>query len=204
MTTASQDARPSRTPAGRSAAFERGVVVVIGLLAVLAGAAAVVVSTGLLGTNRARRPVLDPLALQWWRENPQIAYPIAIVGGLLLLCLGLWWLLRAMRPEQRPDVRLEQSSGGRLTVTSNALTEAVRADAEEVTGVTRARARMAGSDQAPSLRLTLSLQEGTNVRDVWDELDEKVLARARGALGTDTLPTSIRLRLDRAPRQRVR
>jgi len=63
---------------------------------------------------------------------------------------------------------------------------------------------MAGSEHRPNLRLTLSLQEGTDVRHVWEELDGKVLSRARRALGVEALPTAIRLRLDRAARQRVR
>jgi hypothetical protein len=195
---------PSTTPAARGLGFERGVVVLVGVVALVAGVASLVVSTGWLGVFRAQRPVLDPLAVQWVRDSPQIAVPAAIVLGIVLVVLGLWWVVRALRPEARPDMRLERAQDGDLTVAAAALTEAVRADAETISGVTRARVRMAGSEQRPALRLTLSLQEGTNVRQVWEELDGKVLARARQALGTDPVPTAIRLRLDRAPRPRVR
>lgn len=196
--------KPSSTPIGRAAGFERGVVVLLGVLSLLAGVAAIVVGSGALGVFRAQRPVADPLLVQWLRDNAQLAAVIGIVAGVVLFVLGLWWLVRAMRPEQRPDVRLEHADSGDLHITAGALANAVRTDAEQVSGVKRARVRMAGTDRAPSLRLTLSLQEGTNVRHVWDELDEKVLARARQALGRETLPTAIRLRLDRAPKQRVR
>ena len=40
--------RPSSTPIGRGMAFERTVVTVLGVLALLAGAAALVVGTGFL------------------------------------------------------------------------------------------------------------------------------------------------------------
>ncbi|RRO14791.1 alkaline shock response membrane anchor protein AmaP [Saccharopolyspora rhizosphaerae] len=196
--------KPSSTPIGRAAGFERGVVVLLGALSLLVGAAVLVVGSGVLGVFRARRPVADPLLVQWLRDNAQLAAGVGLVLGALLFVLGLWWLVRALRPEERPDVRLEHSDTGDLHVTSAALANAVRTDAEQVSGVQRARVRMAGSERSPSLRLTLSLKEGTNVRHVWEELDEKVLSRARRALGRETLPTAIRLRLDRAPKQRVR
>ncbi|MEV0697543.1 alkaline shock response membrane anchor protein AmaP [Saccharopolyspora sp. NPDC050389] len=197
-----QEIKPSTTPVARGMSFERGVVIALGLLALVGGLVAILVGTGWLGTFRAQRPLADPILVQWLRDNSQAAIAIAIVLGIVLFVLGLWWVVRALRPEPRPDLLLERGNGD-LTVTSAALTEAVRADAERVTGVKRARVRMAGSVQRPALRLTLSLQEGTNVRHVWEELDEKVLSRARESLGLDTLPTAIRLQLDRAPRQRV-
>ncbi|GAA2341068.1 hypothetical protein GCM10009854_16900 [Saccharopolyspora halophila] len=198
------EVKPSSTPTARGAAFERGVVVFLALLALVLGAGGLLVGSGLLGAFRARRPVADPLAVQWLRDNAGLALWIGLVVGVVLLALGAWALVHALRPEQRPDLRLEHADAGDLTVGSGALTSAVRTDAEQVTGVQRARVRMAGSDRHPSLRLTLSLKEGTNVRHVWEELDHKVLARAREALGIETLPTAIRLKLDRGPKQRVR
>ncbi|MEV0049517.1 alkaline shock response membrane anchor protein AmaP [Saccharopolyspora shandongensis] len=197
-----RDVKPSTTPVARGLSFERGVVTALGLLALVVGVIALLVGTGWLGVFRAQRPLADPLLVQWLRDNSQVAIAVAIVLGIVLFALGLWWVVRALRPEPRPALVLERGNES-LAVTSAALTEAVRTDAERVTGVKRARVRMAGSEQRPALRLTLSLQEGTNVRHVWEELDEKVLSRARESLGMDTLPTAIRLQLDRAPRQRV-
>lgn len=192
--------RPSSTPVGRALGFERSLIVVLGLLMVLLGAIALVVSLGWSGTFRAQRPVLDPLALNWLRQHPGIAIPAAIGIGVVVIALGLWWLARALRPEPRPDFRLESG----LLLTAPALTSAIRADAETVTGVYRAKVRTAGNARRRHLRLTLSLEEGTDVGHVWEALEDTVLARARQSLETDTLPASIRLNLDRAPKQRVR
>lgn len=193
----------SSTPAGRGLGLERGVVSVVGVFAIAVGVAGLLVSTGVLGAFRAKRPLADPIGVRWLHDNSAVALPVAIAVGVVLFLLGLWIAARAMKPEPRPGLVLEHGDNG-LTVTSAALAEAVRTDAERITGVSRVRVRTAGSVQRPSLRLTLSLQEGADVRGVWEEFDGKVLSRARESLGTDTLPTAIRLRLDRAPRQRVR
>lgn len=193
------DARPSSTPIGRALGFERSLVLVIGLILVLLAAAALVTGSGWIGAFRSRRPVLDPLVLRWAQQHPQVMTPVAVVLGIALFALGLWWLVHSLRTEPRPNYRLETG----LLLNGSALTSAVRADAETVTGVNRAKVRTAGTTHHPNLRLTLSLQEGTDVRHVWEELEDKVLSRARQALGCETMPTAIRLRLDHAPRQRV-
>lgn len=201
-TTATRPVRTRPTPIGRGLGFERSLLWFLGLVLLVLGAAGLVVGTGALGVNRAQRPVLDPIATGWLQHNPAITIAGGIALGVVLFALGLWWLGHALRTEPKPDLKLE--TGPDLVLTSSALTSAVRTDAETVTGVNRARVRTAGSPDRPNLRMTLSLEEGTDVRHVWEELDEKVLSRARQALQVDALPTAVRLKLDRAPRQRVR
>lgn len=196
--------RRHRTPAvGRTARTDRTVTALLGLVAVAGGVAVLLVGTGVFGSARARRSVIDPLAVQRISENRALALGIALAVGVLLVVLGLWWALRALRPERHPDVELDTSLVSELTVTSGALSAAVRDDAEAVVGVDRARARMLGKPDVPALRLTLWLREGADVRDVWAELDSRVLARAREAIGVDVLPATIRIELDAAERQRV-
>lgn len=189
---------------GRAVTFERTVTAIVGTIAVLLGAMALVVGTGVFGVHRARRGVLDPLVLSWIRDNPGYALGIGVGIGVVLAVFGVWWIVRAARPEPRPNPNLRTGDEGATTVAGTALAEAVRADAREISGVTRVRINTTGRGAAPGLRLVLFLQHGTDVRQVWDELDEKVLARARQALQTEVLPTAVRLELDRAPRQRVR
>jgi len=188
----------------RSYRAERLLTGFLGLLALVAGAAALVVGFGLLGTFRATRPVLDPIAVDTlvrWQLLSRIA---AIVLGVLLLIGGLMLALRALRPEHHPDVTLDRTSGNETTVTSSAIAEAIAVDAEQVDGVDRAKATMVGDDEEPALRLSLWLRQGSNVKDVWQELDTTVLRRARESLGVNTLPTAVRLELGAAQKQRVR
>ncbi|GAA3531728.1 hypothetical protein GCM10022222_13630 [Amycolatopsis ultiminotia] len=194
----------ARRAQGRSYGTERTLTVLVGIVALLAGAAALAVGMGWLGRFRAQRAVLDPLAVDWLRDHALYARIGAIVLGVLLLAFGLWWFFRSLRPERHPDLRLDQTPGAELTVTSNALSGAVRTDAEQLDGVNRARVRSVGTVAEPALRITLWLGEGTEVRRVWQDLESSVLTRAREALGVDTLPTAVRIELDTAGSARVR
>src|SRR5262249_55223330 len=152
------------------------------------GAAALVVSSGWLGKPRASRPLADPIALEWLRDHQLWAQVGALAAGVLLVLLGLWLAARTLRPEPRPGLVLEEDAqpgesreltAGGLLVTAQAITEAIRADAESVSGVAEARARMVRVDDTPALRLQLWLRHGADVHAVWSELDKRVLTRAR-------------------------
>jgi hypothetical protein len=186
----------------RSYRTERTLTFVAGLVAVLGAAVVLAVSFGLLGQFRARRALLDPMAVHWIGGHATIARIVAIVLGVVLFVLGLRWFLRSLRPEGRPDLELDRSDNP-LTVTSSAIANAVQADAETIGGVSRARARAVGDSEHPALRLTLWLREGTDVRQVWDELDTRVLRRARDSLGIEVLPTAVRIELESGNKQRV-
>jgi hypothetical protein len=184
----------------RSCRTERVLTALLGLVALLAGAGALVVGAGLLGRARAHGPLLDPRLVDLVRREPVLARAAAVLAGLLLVVIGLRWAFRALRPEPHPDLVLQEG----LTVTSGAVAEAVRADAEEVDGVLRARVTVVGRPDDPVLRLSLWLRQGTDVRAVWRELDERVLGPIRSALGVLELPAAVRLELAAEERHRVR
>ncbi len=196
-------ATAARKATARAAGAQRTLVGLLGLLCLAAGAAALLVGSGLLGVNRAARSVLDPIVLDTLRAYPSLARGVAIVAGVLLFILGLWWAVRALAPERRPNLLLDPSPDHRLEISASAIADAVRADAETLAGVSRARARMVGTSANPVLRLDLWLEDGTDVRDVYHDLDTGVLTRARESLGVESLPTAIRIELDAAAPPRV-
>jgi hypothetical protein len=196
-------ATAARKATARAAGAQRTLVGLIGLLSLAAGAAALIVGSGLLGTSRATRSVLDPIALATLGAYPTVARSVAIVTGVILLILGLLWAVRALAPERRPNLLLDQSPDLHLEISASAIADAVRADTETITGVSRARARMVGATANPVLRLDLWLEDGTDVRDVYRDLDAGVLTRARDSLGVESLPTAIRIELDAAASPRV-
>jgi hypothetical protein len=188
--------RRSRAAVARSAGGDRTLTIVIGLVLVAASVLALLVGAGVFGEFRAQRPLIDPILVQWVTDNGDATFWIAIGIGVVLFVLGLWWTLRSLRPEPRPDVSLSEVPGERLTVEHSAICDAVRHDAETIDGVSRARVRLVGTPMRPALRIALTMVEGSDVRDVWAELDGRVLARAREAFSVSALPTAVRLELD--------
>jgi hypothetical protein len=188
--------RRSRAAVARSAGGDRTLTTVLGLVLVAASVLALLVGFGVFGSFRAQRPVIDPMIVEWVSMHATAARWIAIGIGVVLFLIGLWWTLRSLRPEPRPDASLSELPGERLTVEHAAICDAIRHDAELIGGVSRARARLVGTPQKPALRLSLTLVEGTDVRDVWADLDGRVLARAREAFAVSALPTAVRLELD--------
>lgn len=191
---------PSVRAVARSYRAERGLTGLVGALALLAGASALVVGAGLLGRGRAGRPLLDPVAVDVITSWPVTSRLVAIGVGLLFLLAGVRLALRALRPERHPDLALTDE----LTVTSGALAEAIAADAERVDGVDRAKVTVVGDKDQPALRLSLWLADGCDVKAVWRELDDPVLSRARESLGVTSLPTAVRVEMGAAKRTRVR
>ncbi|MGH3935720.1 MAG: alkaline shock response membrane anchor protein AmaP [Pseudonocardiaceae bacterium] len=196
-------ATAARHATARAAGAQRTLVGLIGFLVLVAGVAVVLAGSGLLGANRAARPVLDPLAVDLLRANQTLARVVSIAAGVVLLVLGLLWVTRAVKPESHPNLLLDASPDHRLEVSASAIADALRADAETVAGVSRARARMVGTIAVPAVRLELWLEDGADVRNVYHDLDSRVLTHARDSLGVHSLPTAIRIELDTVAAARV-
>lgn len=195
--------RTSATSAlARSHRGERAVITVVGLLALLAGATAVVVGLGWLGRLRAQVPVVDPVVMDWLTGHQTLARLGAILLGVLFVVFGLVVFVRSLRPEAHPDLELDRTTGKYLTVTAGAVAHAVQADLEQLDGVSRARARIVGAQQRTALRISLWLREDSDITTVWREVSS-VLDRTRNCLGVSSLPTAVRIELAAAQRQRV-
>jgi hypothetical protein len=189
--------RRSRSAVARSTGGDRWSIVLIGLVLLLAGAGAALLSYGVFGSGRAARPLLDPIVLDVMAAQPLLWRAVAIVGGILLAVFGLNWVARSVRPEPRPDVVLNGGADTTIRVSSAAAGEAVSGQAAALPGVARARARLVGSAAAPALRVTLWLADDADVRGVLARLHDEVLATARASLDLPTLPVAVRLELER-------
>jgi hypothetical protein len=162
------------------------------------------VSSGVFGSARAGRPLLDPMIVDAMRAEPLLSRVIAIAAGVVLVLIGLTWAARSVRPEPRPDISLDGGPDTTIVVSSAAVADAVAAQAGGLPGVGRARARLVGPDTAPAMRITLWLADDADVREVLRLLDAQVLATARSSLGLAGLPVAVRLELERTqPHPRV-
>ncbi len=192
--------RRSRSAVARSAAGDRGLLVLLGTVLAAVGVLVALVAAGVFGAGRAERPLLDPVVVDALRAQPLLWRVVAIAGGVALALLGLAWAARSVRPETRPDLRLESTPGTSIVIGAAAAADAVATTAAGLPGVGRARARLVGSEAAPALRVTLWLADDADVRAVLHGLHDDVLATVRSALGLTALPVAVRLELDRPQR----
>jgi hypothetical protein len=86
--------RRSRSAVARSAAGDRWLVTLIGLVLLTAGVGVTLLSYGVFGTARAGRPLLDPIIVDTVAADPVLWRAIAIAGGIVLAVLGLAWVAR--------------------------------------------------------------------------------------------------------------
>lgn len=189
--------RRARAAVARSAAGNRILVLLIGLVLLATGVGAALLSYGVFGAARSARPLLDPVVAATVAADPLLWRGVAIAGGLVLALFGLAWVARSVRPEPRPDMRLDGGRDTTILVSSAALGEAVAGQAGTLPGVARARARLVGSTAAPALRVTLWLTDDADVRAVLRRLHDEVVATARAAFDLPALPVAVRLELER-------
>jgi hypothetical protein len=196
--------RRARAALARSAAVDRALAVLIGLVLLTAGVLVALLSYGVFGAARAGRPVLDPLIVDAMRGQPDVSRLVALGVGVVLVLLGLMWAARSLRPERHPDLVVDSGPDTAIVISSSAMADAISAQASAIPGVRRARARLVGTDEAPALRITLWLADDAEVRTVLARLHDEVLAVARDSLGIAALPTAVLLELDTStPHPRV-
>ncbi|MFP3713390.1 hypothetical protein [Puerhibacterium sp. TATVAM-FAB25] len=183
-------------------AANRAGLLVVGLLLTAAGVLGLVLGYGGFGAEQTGRPVL-PLA---WRErvalDPWWWWVVAGVA-LLVALLGLWWLLAQLRTDRVG--RLELPPGGRdgrTVLHAGALCDAVEADARTVAGVDGASARLSG-ERRHRLQLAVDLADRANVAEVWRDLTDQTVPRARRVAGDPGLPIDVELRPSRRAGARV-
>ncbi|MFP5020455.1 alkaline shock response membrane anchor protein AmaP [Pseudonocardia phyllosphaerae] len=191
--------RRARKARARSAGGARWGLTLLGLLLLAAGVLTVLLVTGLFGAGRAMRPVIDPMIVDALSAQPDITRGVAVAAGVVLLVLGLVWTVRAVRPESRPDVVLDDGAGTTIRVDASAAADAVADGAAALPGVTRARARTVGSAAKPAVRAVVWIDEDApdhTVTELCRRLDDEVLAQVRDSLSRPDLPVAVRLELD--------
>ncbi|MFP5070474.1 alkaline shock response membrane anchor protein AmaP [Pseudonocardia nantongensis] len=194
--------RTARRAQARSAGGARWGLTLVGLVLLVAGVLTILLVSGVFGADRRLRPVLDPIAVQVLTAQPLVSRIVAVVAGLLLVLLGLLWAARALRPESRPDLVVDDGAGTEIRIDASAAADAVAGGALALPGVSRARARMVGSAARPAVRAVIWVDDDAEgsladtVAEVCRRLDAEVLTQVRDSLGLADLPVAVRLELD--------
>ncbi|MBR8741136.1 alkaline shock response membrane anchor protein AmaP [Nocardiopsis sp. MG754419] len=175
----------------RSARGNRLGLVIVGMVLLAVGAAALAAGQGLFGPGIARTPLLSDgvnavLAQPW---VPYVTVAVAFVAGFL----ALRWLMVQGMNDTVGRLYLERHDEGNVEMSESAARGALEQEVAEYPGVRRARARLTESGDAPHLRLALTLDEDADVTRVWHRVREEGLANLRSALELEHVPAVIRM-----------
>jgi hypothetical protein len=131
--------------------------------------------------------VADNDAWFWWA---------ALALALLLAYLGWRWLRVQLLPSPSlSELTVAHTEGGRTTMPTKALAEAVTRQLEDDPEVTNARVRVVGSERSPSLDVRASVADGADLEGVRQRVEGEAVGSSRAALERQDLTARVRYRL---------
>lgn len=161
---------------------------VLGLAVAAAGVAAL-----LAGRRSPDAVLLSHADRVRWRDEDWW-WPGVIAALSVLVLLALWWALTQLRRRRLNDVLVPLDDSADARLRGPALEAVLRADAESLSGVSRAHVHLHGHRTAPRAKVRLVLTAGAEPAATLRALESEALAPARGAAGLPHLPTEVRLR----------
>lgn len=181
----------ARDRSRRSARGNRLGLVIVGVVLLAAGLAALAAGRGLLGGDLAATPLLgdrtnEVLAQQW---VPYVAVAVAFVAGFL----ALRWLMVQGMNDTVGRLYLARDEAGNVEMSESAARGALEQEVADYPGVRRARARLTESGDRPHLRLALTLEDDADVDGIWRRVRSEAITNLRGALELDQVPAVIRM-----------
>lgn len=192
------------------ARLNRTMLLVVGIVLLAAGAAGLLVGSGLA---RPVLPGLDPAAplLPAALDPPGWVPWAAIAAAVVVGLLALRWLLAQGRRRPRtsvwtlPSAPVAGRDAGRTRMHSDQAAAALAADVEEYDGVRRAAAVLVGDRTRPQVHLDVTADASADLTALRTRITEHALPRMRTALGIEGGRADLVLRLagDDAARTRV-
>ena len=133
------------------------------------------------------------------------AWPVTLTALTLVSLLALVWLLRQLPSATTRKTPLGGTVlRGRIVIRGSALTQAIREEILDVSGVQRARVHLAGPGSHPSLVITVALDATGSPREVLHAIQSGPIAHARTATDWTHLPVDIRFSISPHRAQRIR
>jgi hypothetical protein len=179
----------------RTARGNRIGLAIVGVVLLLAGAAAAVRGLDLLPDllGRADAPVTDEPTRDFVADQDWF-WPVVAAALILVTVLALRWLLVQTRSGAVGTLRLETDPGRGVTrMPARTLTGAIEDDLDRSPYLSRTRATLTGSRVHPHLRLATSVNPASDAAAVRDRVQEAV-DRCRKALEAPNLRTTALLR----------
>ncbi|MFJ2666467.1 alkaline shock response membrane anchor protein AmaP [Nocardia fluminea] len=189
------------TSANRPARLNRGLLGLLGVLLVAAGALLITAHLGVFG----HAP--EAAVVPGTEEPPRLVFYLVIAAAVVLVLAALRWL--AAQFTRLPKNAVWQVGAtpelGRTQVVSSTAAEPVAADVETYDGVRSATARLSGSALAPELHLLVTTDPTADLTALRRRIQEHAVARLRAALDLSAVPVTVEFRIaDRGRAVRAR
>jgi hypothetical protein len=174
----------------------RGALILFGLLALLAGAAAMAASLGGFGTAFSTRVLFANRASAYIGQHGTWIWAAAAFVCLLMALAALRWILALLVSTDRAgDITVPGSiEQGTTTLRPTALTGALAREIESYHGVDTVSGRVIGNAGDPQIVVTVTASQSADLPALHRRTETEALAHARQALGKPDL--LIRLNLD--------
>jgi len=162
----------------------RAVLTVIGLVLVGISAAGLITSFVIGDSDD---PIVSADGRRWLLDHaPQMAAAGAAVA-VVSLALALLWLRHQLRPiPEAGDTTVTRTEGGATVLRTDALTDVVEQELNELRGVTGAGARIRANDP-DTIDVLLDVDDSTSLARVAAQISSRILPRARRATGNGAL-----------------
>ena len=177
----------------------------LGLLAVLTGAAGLSLSTGFFGPAYPDRTLLANQVGSYVGRNGDWLWPAAAAVCLLIALASLRWLIALLLSTDRAsDITITRGSrAGTTTMHPAAFTGAVTREIETYHGVDSAKARVIGEPADPGLVVTVTAAGGADLAGLCHRIEAEALSHARQSLGRPGLPIQLDVDVSNRAPERV-
>lgn len=189
-----------------AAGANRTGLIIVGLIFLGAGFAALAISFGLAATVA---PGLSPDA-QLQPVAAVFALPfsavIALVVALILVIIGVRWLaVQVPRKDSAKPLRMQEDSrSGVTTVTANVVAAAVEDDLEATPEVVDAQAILRGTARRPELVLHVDVDERADIDAVVADIADRVARNCSQALGVPLSAVGVEIGIARSRQRKQR
>jgi hypothetical protein len=177
---------------------------VLGLLAVLTGAAGLCILAGVFGSAYPDRTLLANQVGSYVGRNGDWLWPAAAAACLLIALASLRWIIALLVSTDRAgDITIARGTrAGTTTMHPAALAGAVTREIETYHGADSAKARVIGEPADLALVVTVTAARGADLAALHHRIEAEALSHARQSLGQPGLP--IQLDIDAGSRAHER
>lgn len=173
-------------------------LIVLGLLALAAGAAGMTASVGGFGQAISHRTLFDNPVSAYIGQHAWVWYAAAGICLIFTLAVLLWIAILLVSTDRTDDIPIPVATHeGTTTLLPAALTDALTREIGGYHGVEAVRGRIIGDADDPEIVLAVTASQTADLHALHQRIETEALAHARAALGKADLAIQLDLAVSR-------